>query len=80
MTTKDSNRRPLLTDRARKRCEPLAGAMIVLFLGATAGGLVLVSASSRGTQGARASTRLKWEERRIEIEAAAAKAGLDPKE
>lgn len=79
MNQDERERQRLHMDRGRKACEPLAGALAVFLTGAAAGILVLVSASSRGTQGARASTRLTWEERRIEIDAAAVRAGLEPR-
>ena len=50
-----------------------AAVVIVLVVGATSA-LTLVGARTRGTQGARLSTRLQWEERRIELQEAATRA------
>ena len=57
-----------------KRCEPLAGALFVILAAGVTSGFFLISACGRGTQGARASTRLRWEERRVELDRAASQA------
>jgi hypothetical protein len=56
----------------------LAGAAVCLTLGAGVV-LVLVSGAMSPTQGSRASTRLRWEERRAEINRIADQAEADGK-
>jgi len=65
-----------------KEAEPhhnlIAGAIVVMVAGAT-GLVVLASGGLTATQGARASTRLKWELRQAEVDQIAAKAEAEGK-